>query len=251
MARLIALTTTFVLICVSSAFSQINESKEFRNVFHSPAADSTPSWVRSVLQMEVVVKKGDSDAQIQYANGTVVSRDGLIVSVLDEPGTNQEEFGGIESASILLLNGSGAPAEFVAYEPAYGVAVFRTKGLDLRPLALSTAPPVANRRANWHTVYKQGRKTYLYTRPLRVHKAKHQMADTEDLCQMIDTGTSSLNADRSGSALIALDGTLLGIMGWHKHWNVSPKNQSPRTKTAWAVPADVIARLLEKAEGKS
>jgi hypothetical protein len=213
--------------------------------------DSTPSWVRSVLQMEVVVKKGDSDAQIQYANGTVVSRDGLIVSVLDEPGTNQKESGGIESASILLLDGSGAPAEFVAYEPAYGVAVFRAKGLDLRPWALSTAPPVANRRANWHTVYKQGRKTYLYTRPLRVHKAKHQMADTEDLCQMIDPGTSSLNADRSGSALVALDGTLLGIMGWHKHWNVSPKNQSPRTKTAWAVPADVIARLLEKVEGKS
>jgi hypothetical protein len=110
---------------------------------------------------------------------------GLIVSVLDEPGANQNKSGGIESASVLMLDGSGAPAEFVAYEPAYGVAVFRAQGLELRPLSLSKAPPVSNRRANWHAIYKQGRKTYLYTRPLRVHRATDQIADTEDLCQML------------------------------------------------------------------
>lgn len=48
---------------------------------------------------------------------------------------------------------------------------------------------------------------------------------------------------------VALDGTLLGIMGYHKHWNVTPKNSPPRKKLAWAVPAQVIARLLEKAKG--
>ena len=63
MTRLITFTAAFLLFCVSPAFSQVNKSKEFPNVFHSPAADSTPSWVRSVLQMEVVVKKGESDAQ--------------------------------------------------------------------------------------------------------------------------------------------------------------------------------------------
>lgn len=249
MVRLITLTTAFLLFCVSTAFSQINESKEFPNVFHSPAADSTPSWSRSVLQMEVVVKKGDSDVQIQYVNGTVVSKDGLIVSVLDEPGKNQAEAGGIQSASLLMLDGSGAPVEFVAYEPAYGVAVFRGKELDIRPLALSKAPLVANRQLNWHTVYRRGPKTYLYTRPLRINKAKHQVAETEDLCEVVCTGVSGLSADRTGSALVALDGTLLGIMGYHKHWNVGPKNQSPRKKTAWAVPAHVIARLLAEANG--
>ena len=250
MTRLITFTAAFLLFCVSPAFSQVNKSKEFPNVFHSPAADSTPSWVRSVLQMEVVVKKGESDAQIQYANGTVVSKDGLIVSVLDEPGANQNKSGGIQSASILMLDGSGAPAEFVAYEPAYGVAIFRVKGLEVRPWALSKAPLVAKRRLKWHTIYRRGRRTYLYTRPLSVHKAKHQMAKTKDLCEVTCTGVSALSADRTGSALVALDGTLVGIMGWHKHWNITPKNSPPRKKLVWAVPARVIARLLKEANGK-
>ena len=250
MSRLITLTAVSLLFCVSPAFSQVNESKEFPNVFHSPAADSTPQWFRPVLQMEVVVKKGDADAQIQYANGTVVSKDGLIVSVLDEPGANQKKSGGVESASILMLDGSSAPAAFVAYEPAYGVAIFRVKGLELRPLTLSKAPLVAKRRLNWHTVYRRGRKTFLYTRPLQVHKAKHQMKKTEDLCEVVCTGVSGLSPDRTGSALVALDGTLLGIMGWHKHWNITPKNSPPRKKLAWAVPAHVIARLLKEANDK-
>lgn len=249
MIRLIAIVATLLLLPISPALSQINKSKEFAGVYHSPAADSTPSWARSVFQMEVVVKKGDGEAQIQYANGTVVSRDGLLVSVLDEPGTNQDESGGIQSASILLLDGGGAPAEFVAYEPEYGVAIFRAKGLEMRPLALSKAPLVAKRKINWHTVYKNGRKTYLYSRPLQVNSAKHSVGEADDLCQVICTGTSALSAARTGSALVALDGTLVGIMGYHKHWNVSPKNQSPRTKTAWAVPAHVIAGLLDEVAG--
>jgi len=234
----------------SPAYSQVSKSKEFPNVFHSPAADSTPRWISSVLQMEVVVKKGESDPQIQYVNGTVVSKDGLIVSVLDEPGANKDKSGGIASASVLLLDGSGVAAQFVTFEPAYGIAIFHAKGLEVRPLTLSKAPPVANQRANWHTVYKDGRRTYLYTRPLRVHKVQYQMAETEDLCQIIDPGTSALSEERTGSALIGLDGTLLGIMGYQKHWNVTPKNSPPRRKLAWAVPGPVIARLLEEAKGE-
>ncbi len=213
MVRRITLSTAFLLSCVSPAYSQVNESRKFSNVFHSPAAKSTASWVWSVLQMEVVVKQGDSDARIQYANGIVVSKEGLMVSVLNEPGSNTNESGGIESAAVLMLDGSGVPAELVAYKPDYGVEIFRVSGLDLRPLALSKGPLVADRRVNWHAVYKQGSRTILYSRPLRIHKAKHQMADTEDLCQMIDPGTSALNAERTGSGLVALDGTLIGIMG--------------------------------------
>ncbi|MGI9457711.1 MAG: hypothetical protein ACR2NU_14190 [Aeoliella sp.] len=245
MTRLITLTALFLIFCVSPAFSQINKSKEFPNVFNSPAADSTPAWSQSVLQMEVVVKKGDADAEVQYANGTVVSKDGLLVSVLDEPGSNQAELGGIESASILMLDGTGVAAELMAYEPTYGVAIFRVNGLNLRPFTLSKAPLVANRRINWHTVYNRGPKTFLYSRPLRVHKAKHQVGETEDLCEVVCTGVSGLSADRTGSALVALDGTLVGIMGWHEHWNITPKNEPPQKKLAYAVPAHVIMRLLE------
>jgi hypothetical protein len=54
MTRLIALTTAVLFLTVSFAVSQekakskpktkpnINESKEYDNVFHSPSADSTP-----------------------------------------------------------------------------------------------------------------------------------------------------------------------------------------------------------------
>lgn len=241
----------FAVTCLYSGgapvYSQVNESKEFPDVYHSPAADSTPPWYRSVLQMEVVVKKGDEDAQIQYANGTVVSKDGLLVSVLDAPDASNDGESGIQSAAVLLLDGSSAPVELVKYEPTYGVAVFRAKGLDVRPIRLSKAPPVAKRQINWHTVYRRGPKTYLYTRPLEVHKATYQVGGAEDLCEVTCKGVSGLSSDRTGSALVALDGTLLGIMGYQKSWNVTPKNAGPRQKFAWAVPANVLERLLEEA----
>jgi hypothetical protein len=200
--------------------------------------------------MELVVKKGDADARVIYANGTAVSKDGLIVSVVDAPGANDAEDGGIESAAILQLDGSSAAAELVSYEPAYGVAIFKAKGLELRPIALSKSKPIAERRVSWHTVYKNGRRTFLYSRPLRVFKSAHTIADTEDLCLVIDRDAhTALSAARSGSALLSLDGTLLGLMGRLEHWDVSPKNTAPRTKTAWAVPAHVIARLIEKVNG--
>lgn len=258
MTRFIALTTTILFLTASFAVSQekakpktkpnINESKEYPNVIHSPSANSTPKVFRSVLQMELVVKKGDRDAEVVYANGTVVTKDGLIISVVDAPGTNDDENGGIESATALKLDGSSAAAKLVSYEADYGVAIFKTEGLELRPLSLSTARPVAERRVSWHAVYKNGRRTVLYSRPLRVYKSTHQVADVEDLCLIIDRDASSaLGPERSGSALISLDGKLLGLMGRLKHWDVSPKNAAPRTKTAWAVPAHVIARLIEKA----
>lgn len=251
MTQPLSLTAATLLLCASPAFSQVNESREFPNVIHSPAAKSTPTWVRSVLQMEVVVKRGEAEPKVQYVNGTVVSKEGLVVSVLNQPGANENEAGGIQSASVLTLDGGGAPAEFVSYDPAYGVGLFRVKGLDVRPIALSKTPLVANRRLTWHTIYRDGRKTILYTRPLRTHKSKHAIGSTEDLCSVIDRGTSALSAERTGSALVALDGTLVGLMGWQKHWNVTPKNIVPRTKTAWAVPASVIARIIEAANEKS
>lgn len=226
----------------------INQSTEYTGVYHSPSANSTPPMFRSILQMEIVVKRGDEEARVVYANGTVVSSDGLIVSVMDEPNTTTEESGGIISASVLTLDGSGAAAKPVAYESAYGVAIFKVDNLDVPALPLSKAPLIANRKGMWCAVFRDGRKTFLYRRPLQVHKAAYTVGDTTDLCEFIDLGSSSLNAERSGSALIALDGTVLGLMGRQKHWNVSPKNVKPRTKVAWAVPAEVIARLLENAQ---
>lgn len=224
----------------------INESKEFKNVFHSPSADSTPPPFRSVLPMEIVLKRGDDDAQVIYADGTVVSEGGVIVTVIDKPNSCEEPNGGIVAASLLMLDGSGASADLVAYEAEYGLAIFRAKGIKLPVLRLSPAPIVANRRLDWYAVFRDGRKTFLYSRPLRVHKASFEVGGTDDLCQIIDLASSSLNADRSGSALLALDGTLVALMGRQEHWNVTPKNQQPRTKTAWGVPAAVIARLVEK-----
>lgn len=257
MTRLIVLSALVSLCLASTAFGQakpkrkpdINESKEFPNVFHSPSADATPKVFRSILQMEVIVQSGEGDPKVQYANGVVLSRDGLIVSVVAEPGASDKADGGIQSASILTLDGGGVEAKLVSYDAVYGVAVFRTRGLEVSPLRLSTAPIVANRRVNWHAIFKNGRKTYLYSRPLRVHKSSYSKSDAAGLCEIIDTGSSSLNADRSGSALVSLDGTLLGLMGRQKHWNVTPKNNPPRKKLAWAVPAKVIAQIIEKAEG--
>lgn len=247
MSRLLTNAALLSVLCVSPAFSQVNESKEYRNVFHSPAAKSTPPIFRSVLQLEVVVQKDKGDPEIQYVNGVVVSEDGLIASVVSEPQADGEKDGGIQGASILFLDGSGAEAEFVTYDAAHGVAIFRAVGVDLPALRLSKAPLVARRRLAWHTVYKDGRRTYLYSRPLQVHKASHQIDETEDLCEVIDTGTSALSAERTGSALLSLDGSVVALMGKLKHWNVSPKNSKPRTKTAWAVPAKVIAQLLDEA----
>jgi hypothetical protein len=156
---------------------------------------------------------------------------------------------GIESADVLMLDGSSVAAEVVSYDPAFGVAILRVKDLDLPPLSLSQKSLVAKQRVSWHAVYKDGRKTYLYTRPLHIHKAAHTVGKTTDLCQIIDNGTSALSAERSGSALVSHDRSLVALMGRQKHWEVTPKNSSPRKKLAWAVPASVIAKMLEEIKG--
>ena len=225
----------------------INESKEYENVIHSPAADSTPKVFRSVLQMEIVVKRGEKEPEIIYANGTAISKEGLLVSVVDEPRPKADALS-IESASVLLLGGEGAEAELISFDPTYGVAIFDAKGLTTPRLRLSNAPPVANRRTNWSTVYRAGEKTILYSRPLRIHKSTFKHGEAADLCEVIDHGTSALTAERSGSAIVAYDGSLVALMGRLKHWNVTPKNVKPRYKTAWAVPASVIKRLVQQAE---
>lgn len=251
----VMIATTLLLLLVSPVHAQeerkpdINPSKDFPGVFHSPSADSTPKVFHSIFQMEVLVKAPDEEPRIVYANGTLVSDDGSIVSVLDKPKTAQDAIS-VLSASVLMLDGSSTAATRVVYEPAYGVAIFRVKGLDIPHLEPSDAPAVAERRVNWHAVFKNGQKTYLYTRPLRVYKAGHQLADTNDLCLLIDPGSSSLNADRSGSALVSLDGKLLGVMGRLEHWNITDKSTPSPKKLAWAVPSDVIARLLEKTESR-
>ena len=253
MVRLFVCPIAILLLLVPDANSQekrrtvpdINASKEFPNVFHSPSANSTPKVFRSVIPIEVVVKHGDKEASVQYADGTVVSADGLIAVVIGEPGKNQSEQGGIESATLLMLDGSSAEAKVVAFDSANGLGILRVDGLNLPHLRLSTKRLVAKQRVSWHAVFKYGRRTFLYTRPLHIHKAAHTVGETSDLCQIIDNANSSLSAERSGSALVAHDGSLVALMGRQKHWEITPKNQSPRKKLAWAIPAAVIAKAIE------
>lgn len=253
MARRFALTTAILLVSATLVTAQsktkfkanVSQSKEFPNVTISPAAETAPKVFRSVLQMELIVRDGKDEAAVVYTNGTVVEG-GLIVSVIAGPGEVKSPTGGVEEAVILMLDGSSTVATLVAFDPAYGVAVFRADGLDVPALKLSKSKAVANRRLSWHAVYRQGKNTILYTRPLRISKAAHEVWGTKDLCEVIDLGTSALTADRSGSPLLALDGSLVGLMGRQKHWNVSPKNVLPRKKVAWAVPANALEKLLKK-----
>lgn len=248
--RTCAVVLFSALLTVSNCFAEktpkpnINESKEFANVFHSPSADSTPPLFQSVFRLEIVKRRGDSDAQVQYADAVVIGENGLLATVVDEPGANTQKQGGIESATVLFLDGAAKPARLLAFDSTHGVAILRVADVDLKPLPLSTSSLVAKRRLEWCAVFNQGKKTFLYSRPLQVHKARIEMGDATDLCEIIDFESSSLNADRSGSALVALDGSLVALMGYQPHWNVSPKSVTPRTKVAWAVPASVLKDIL-------
>ena len=155
-----------------------------------------------------------------------------MVSVIAGPGEVKSPTGGAEDAVILMLDWSSMVATLVAFDSAHGVAAFRTAELEVPSLKLSKSKAVANRSLSWHAVYRQGKNTILYTRPLRVSKAAHELSGTEDLCEVINLGTSALTADRSGSPLLALDGSPVGLMGRQKHWNVSPKNVLPRENFA-------------------
>ena len=99
---------------------------------------------------------------------------------------------------MLLLDGKSATTEILGYDPAYGVAVLRTKQLKLPHLPLSRKGLVAKQRLNWHAVFTDGQRTFLYTRPLRIHKSAYRVGATADLCQVIDQGTSELSDERSG-----------------------------------------------------
>ena len=133
--------------------ANVSQSKEFPNVTISPAAETAPKVFRSVLQMELIVRGGKDEAAVIYTNGTAVE-DGLIVSVIAGPGEVKSPTGGVEEAVILMLDGSSTAATLVAFDPGYGVAVFRADGLDVPPLKLSKSKAVANRRLSWHAVYR-------------------------------------------------------------------------------------------------
>lgn len=229
--------------------ANINESKEYPNVIHSPSAESTPSVFRSVLQMEIVVKVGDKEPAIRYADGVVVGKDGLMACVLDAADSKLTAES-IQGADVLLLDKTAVAAELVKWDAAHGFALFRAKDLNHPALQLSKRTLVAKRRLTWHCVYRDGRRIILYTRPLQVHKSKITVGETDDLCEVIDYGTSALSAERSGSALLSLDGQLVALMGRQPHWNVSPRNVRPRTKVAIAVPASVVSEAIKNATEK-
>lgn len=240
---------TSIVSAQSKPTPNINTSKEYPNVIHSPAAESTPQVFRSVLQLEIGFKSADGEEEIRYADGVVIARGGLIASVLAEPGT---EFTAenILSVDILMLDGTAIAADVIAVDAAHGLALLRAGEPNLPALELSNRPIVAKRRLNWHVVYPNGQKTILYTRPVQVHKSKVSFNGVEDLCEIIDYGTSALTSVRSGSALLSLDGRVVALMGRQAHWNVSPKNVRPRTKVAHAVPASVVAALLKSANSQ-
>ena len=227
----------------SKPHPNINESKEYPNVVHSPSADSTPSVFRSVLLMEIVVQEGEAEPAIRYADGVVVGRDGLLTCVVDSADSKLTAEN-IQGADVLLLDKTAVAAELVKWDALHGLALFRAKDLNHPALALSKRTLVAKRRLTWHCVYRNGPKTILYTRPLQVHKSKIAVGAAEDMCEVIDYGTSALTAERSGSALLSLDGQLVALMGRQPHWNVAPKNVRPRTKTAIAVPASVVSNAI-------
>ena len=230
----------------SKPHPDINESKEYPNVIHSPSAESTPPVFRSVLQMEIVVREGADEPAIRYADGVVVAKDGLLACVVDAADSKLTAEN-IEGADVLLLDKTAVAADLVAWDAAHGLALFRAKDLNHPALELSKRTLVAKRRLTWHCVYRSGRRTILYSRPLQVHKSKFAVGKTEDLCAVIDYGTSALTAERSGSALLSLDGQLVALMGRQPHWNVAPKSVRPRTKTAIAVPASVVADAIRTA----
>lgn len=227
---------------VRKPIPDINASTEYAEVFHSPSSDVTPEVFRSIFQLEIVTRRAEENRQVIYADGCVVSADGLIATVVAEPGTGPDTLE-IEAATLMTLDGRSVAARILSYDPGYGVAIVRVEDLDLPHLRLSTNKLVANQRLSWHVVYRDGRRTYLYSRPVRIHRSAHTVGATEDLCEIVDTGTSALSAERSGSALVAHDGSLVAIMGRQEHWNVTPRNEHPRKKLAWAVPAHVIASL--------
>lgn len=243
---------TFLLIVGISSFANaqskpvpnINQSTEYKNVIHSPSADKTPQVFRSVLQLEIVYKPVGGEPEIRYADGVVIARGGLIASVLAEPGSEFTKES-LETVDILMLDGSSIPTEVVAVDPAHGLALVRAKDPNLPTLQLSQRTLVAKRKLNWHVVYRNGQKTILYTRPVEVYKTSFTSGGVDDLCLVIDHESSALTSVRSGSALLALDGSVIALMGRQPHWNVSPKNVVPRTKVAHAVPASIVAELLK------
>lgn len=223
----------------------VSASTEYSDVIYSPSAKTTPEVFRSVVQLEIAVKENDQEeASIRYADAVVISKDGLMACVFAKPNSHLDK-ASIESVDLLMLDGTAAAAKVLAVDPAHGLALFQVNEPNLSPMELSSRSLVAKRRLNWHAVYRQGQKTILYSRPLQVHRARLKIGNSDDFCQVIDSASSALTADRSGSALVALDGTLVALMGRQPHWDVSPKSVRPRTKVAHAVPASVIRQLVD------
>ena len=252
MKQTLALTILLLIASSSMVVAQkkgrpnpnINESTEYPNVIHSPSAESTPPVFRSVLQMEIIVRDGDSEPEIRYADGVVVGKEGLLACVVDSADSKLTAES-IEGADVLLLDKSAFAAELINWDAAHGLALFRAIDLKHPALELSKRTLVAKRRLTWHCVYQSGEQTILYSRPLQVHKSKVSVGATEDMCEIIDYGSSALTAERSGSAMLSLDGQLVALMGRQPHWNVSPKGVQPRTKVAVAVPAAVVSKAIE------
>jgi len=215
-------------------------------------ADSTDAvvWIEAIIEEPLADSERKTEAV--YMNGTVVSPDGLIAVVLGPREAQEEEFGGFSTANISFGDGRATrKARLVTYRPEYGVGLLKVDATDLPFLAPTSDPIAANQRLTICAMggYDQPGNGYFVWKAT-VFQADHRIGNKGGFFAIVSSGPAL--GDHAGAALVSTSGHLQGILGRNTTTPVavptSPDGPAPdpTAPKLWAIPAHVIARLIEK-----
>jgi hypothetical protein len=198
----------------------------------------------AVVWIEAVLDEPQPDGRVQattvYMNGTIVSPDGLIaVAVSPELEPTKR----LKSAIVNLPNEQVVAGRLIAYDAEFGVGLLKVDTQELPYLPLSAEPIAANRRLALHAKGVWGiHEQSSFGGEIRVEQLNYRVNDTDGFFTLSRNFAHAITREQAGAALVTRNSHLDGILGW----NLASLKAPVIKEAVWAVPANVIQRLLDQ-----
>lgn len=209
-----------------------------------PANDPSDAivWIEAIIEERQ--SDGGQEPEAIYMFGTIVSPDGLIATVLEKGQAREDVFEQFRTATV----GHNRKGRLVAYQPEYGIALLKVDATGLPFLALASDPIAANRRLGIHVIGGHGPSFAPKAWAAHVFQTNHRIGETEGFFTIVASG--ALHGLHVGAALVSANGQLQGMIGRQTLPLELPgpdgSEHDPNRPKFWAIPANVIARLIEE-----
>jgi hypothetical protein len=210
-------------------------------------AESDPS--AALVWIEFMTISSDANSTTgrvaTYMNGTVVTEDTLIVTVLERGRKESEIVNGLNSAKLFTFKGrSPISAQPVAYDPESGLALLLPDRSAAAYLSINVSPPALNQRLRG---FARTDDTSSMSSPQVTRVPTDKSEDPKEY--LVSTGGNGNNL--RGSPLVNSVGEIQALLSWERgveerKGQFGETSFSRETRQSHVVPGFVINRLIEQ-----